>query len=723
MEYRRLGSAGLKVSALSLGSWVTYGPQVNTESAAALIKAAYDRGVNFFDNAEAYAAGKSEEIMGAALRRLGLRRESYIVSSKFFWGLNDGPNQKNTLNRKYLMQAVDGSLKRFGFDFIDLVFCHRPDPETPVEEVVWAMSDIVASGKALYWGTSMWSADQIREAWEIADRRGLRKPQMEQPQYNLLDRTKVESEFERLYDGIGLGLTTWSPLASGVLSGKYAKGVPEGTRLSLPGYGWLKDDVLRPESVKAANELKALAAGNRRYGPSARDCLVRPEQARQHRHHRREPIGASRGEPEGHRSPAQAHSRFPRARRRGGQAGDGHRRGLTLEQVPWPERRLGSMELDFSEEWRVSALPKVSRRQCGGRGRSEGPGSFAARELASTLDQDGLPRPGSRRGRRRRGGSCPPPGSRPPGPGAPAVGAALPCFSLARDSSDHVEICGEKGDGLLRGVYDFLEALGARWVAPGEGGERLPRGPKLSIAESLSIGPGISSRRSDDDAIPATLILGHGAYLERWEDYLLWAARAGYASVFIHTTSDALAMGAAPESLYETLRPSIAEAARRLGLGLELGGHGLSALVPRSLFAEEPELFRERGGERLIDRNFCPSSASGTGHRVGGLRRPRGGPSGDIGIPRMARRPPWGRMVLLRRLRRPLSGGPVSQGRARARRRPGRRAPRRGDFLPRLSRYRGHRDGPRADEGRRERSSRPTSSSSGPRACVPGAPR
>jgi aryl-alcohol dehydrogenase-like predicted oxidoreductase len=159
------------------------------------------------------------------------------------------------------MQAVEGSLKRFGFDFIDLVFCHRPDPETPVEEVVWAMSDIVASGKALYWGTSMWSADQIREAWEIADRRNLRKPQMEQPQYNLLDRTKVEMEFERLYDGIGLGLTTWSPLASGVLSGKYAKGVPEGSRLALPGYEGLKGKVLKPESVKAAGDLKELAAG------------------------------------------------------------------------------------------------------------------------------------------------------------------------------------------------------------------------------------------------------------------------------------------------------------------------------------------------------------------------------------------------------------------------------------------------------------------------------
>ena len=260
MEYRRLGNAGLKVSALSLGSWVTYGPQVNVDSAAAILKAAYDRGVNFFDNAEAYAAGQSEEIMGAAFRKLGLRRESYIVSSKYFWGLNEGPNQKNTLNRKYLMQAVEGSLRRLGMEHIDLVFCHRPDPETPIEEVVWAMSDMIASGKALYWGTSMWSAEQIREAWEIADRRNLRKPQMEQPQYNLLDRDLVEKEYERLYDGIGLGLTTWSPLASGMLSGKYAKGVPSGSRLSLPGYEWLKGQVLKPESIKAASDLAVLAA-------------------------------------------------------------------------------------------------------------------------------------------------------------------------------------------------------------------------------------------------------------------------------------------------------------------------------------------------------------------------------------------------------------------------------------------------------------------------------
>lgn len=241
MEYRRLGNAGVKVSVLSLGSWVTYGSQVDIGEAARTLAAAYDRGVNFFDNAEAYAKGQSEEIMGAALKKLGWRRESYLVSSKFFWGLNEGPNQKNTLNRKYLMQAVDGSLRRFGLEHLDLIFCHRPDPQTPIEEVVWAMSDIIASGKALYWGTSEWSAEEIREAWEIADRRNLRKPQMEQPQYNLLVRDRVENEYARLYDGIGLGLTTWSPLASGVLSGKYAKGIPADSRLALSGYEWLKN--------------------------------------------------------------------------------------------------------------------------------------------------------------------------------------------------------------------------------------------------------------------------------------------------------------------------------------------------------------------------------------------------------------------------------------------------------------------------------------------------
>jgi voltage-dependent potassium channel beta subunit len=259
MEYRRLGSAGIKVSALSLGSWVTYGAQVDIGAAAGMMAAAYDRGVNFFDNAETYAAGKSEEIMGAALKKLGWRRMSYLVSTKLYWGLADGPNEKNTLNRKYLMQGIDGSLKRLGLDFVDLLYCHRPDPDTPMEEVVWAMSDIVASGRALYWGTSEWSAEQIRQAWEIADRRNLRKPQMEQPQYSILVRDKVENQYKRLYGDIGLGLTTWSPLASGVLSGKYAKGIPAGSRLSLPGFEWLQGRFSQ-EVLRSAAALEPIAS-------------------------------------------------------------------------------------------------------------------------------------------------------------------------------------------------------------------------------------------------------------------------------------------------------------------------------------------------------------------------------------------------------------------------------------------------------------------------------
>ncbi len=267
MEYRRLGSAGIKVSALSLGSWVTYSTQVDITAAANMMAAAYDRGVNFFDNAETYAAGKSEEIMGAALKKLGWRRASYLVSTKLYWGLHEGPNEKNTLNRKYLMQGIDGSLKRLDMDFVDLLFCHRPDPDTPMEEVVWAMNDIVASGKALYWGTSEWSAEQIRQAWEIADRRNLRKPQMEQPQYSLLARDKVENDYKRLYADIGLGLTTWSPLASGVLSGKYAQGIPADSRLALPGYEWLKKRF-------STDVLKSAAA----LGPIAKDLGGTPSQ-------------------------------------------------------------------------------------------------------------------------------------------------------------------------------------------------------------------------------------------------------------------------------------------------------------------------------------------------------------------------------------------------------------------------------------------------------------
>ena len=179
--------------------------------------------------------------MGRALKKVGWRRASYIISTKFFWGLHDGPNEKDTLNRKYLMQAIDGSLARLQLEHVDLVYCHRPDPNTPMEEVVRAMSDIISQGKALYWGTSEWSAEQIAEAWRIADRRNLHRPQMEQPQYNILVHERVEREYAPLYEEIGLGLTTWGPLRSGLLSGKYTKGVPEGSRASLPGYEWLRE--------------------------------------------------------------------------------------------------------------------------------------------------------------------------------------------------------------------------------------------------------------------------------------------------------------------------------------------------------------------------------------------------------------------------------------------------------------------------------------------------
>ncbi|HUX20155.1 MAG TPA: aldo/keto reductase [Spirochaetia bacterium] len=232
MEYRRLGSAGIKVSALSLGSWVTFGNQVDVDSAVEAMKTAYDAGCNFFDNAEAYAAGKSEEIMGKALKKLGWRRGSYLVSTKIYWGLNDGPNEKNTLNRKRLREGIEGALKRFDLDYIDLVYCHRADPETPIEETVWSMHTMIERGQALYWGTSEWSAEEIREAWEVAERHHLHKPQMEQSQYNLFVRKRVEKEYKRIFDNLGYGLTVWSPLSLGILTGKYDSGVPEGSRLS-----------------------------------------------------------------------------------------------------------------------------------------------------------------------------------------------------------------------------------------------------------------------------------------------------------------------------------------------------------------------------------------------------------------------------------------------------------------------------------------------------------
>jgi len=229
------------------------------ELARECMATAYAAGVNFFDNAEVYARGASETIMGNVLKKLGWRRSSYIVSTKFFWGLQDGPNQKNTLNRKYLLGAIDGSLERLQLDHVDLVFCHRPDPETPIEETVWAMHDIIRSGKALYWGTSEWSAAEITTAWQIADKHHLAKPVMEQPEYNLFRRDKVEKEYARLYTDIGLGTTTWSPLASGVLSGKYNDGVPAGSRATIKGYEWLAERIVDQAKIAKVRKLAPIA--------------------------------------------------------------------------------------------------------------------------------------------------------------------------------------------------------------------------------------------------------------------------------------------------------------------------------------------------------------------------------------------------------------------------------------------------------------------------------
>ncbi|NNC91050.1 MAG: aldo/keto reductase [Acidimicrobiia bacterium] len=259
MEYRRLGNSGLKLSVLSFGSWVTFHNQFGDDLGRETMQAALEAGVNFFDNAEVYAGGESERLMGRVVKDLGWDRADYVISTKLFWGLRPGPNMRNTLNRKYLMQAIDGSLERLGLDFVDLLFAHRADPDTPIEETVFAMHDIVASGKALYWGTSEWPAADIRAAWEIADKHHLHKPQMEQPEYNLFNRRPVEEEYARLYSEIGLGTTTWSPLASGLLTGKYLDGIPEGSRGSLPGYEWLKDSLTDEERLDKVRRLKAVA--------------------------------------------------------------------------------------------------------------------------------------------------------------------------------------------------------------------------------------------------------------------------------------------------------------------------------------------------------------------------------------------------------------------------------------------------------------------------------
>ena len=260
MEYRRLGDTGVKVSVLSFGSWVTFDNQLDVDLALECMQAAHDAGCNFFDNAEAYAGGKSESIMGRALRELGWPRWSYMVTTKLFWGIHGAdPNMRNTLNRKYLMQAIDGSLDRFGLDFVDVVYCHRADPDTPMEETVWAMSEMVSQGKALYWGTSEWTADEIRHAIEIAERHHLHKPVTEQSQYNLVERTKVEEEYARLFADTGYGNTIWSPLASGLLTGKYKGGIPEDSRAALKGYGWLAERMSDQDALERIERLRPIA--------------------------------------------------------------------------------------------------------------------------------------------------------------------------------------------------------------------------------------------------------------------------------------------------------------------------------------------------------------------------------------------------------------------------------------------------------------------------------
>jgi len=259
MEYRRLGGSGLQVSALGFGSWVTFDTQMDLTPALECMQAARDAGCNFFDNAEAYAGGRSEEIMGRALRELGWPRWSYVLTTKLYWGIHDDPNMKFTLNRKYLMHGIDGSLERFGLDFVDVVYCHRSDPDTPMLETVRAMSDIVSSGRALYWGTSEWSADEIRHAIDLAELHHLHAPITEQSQYNLIERRRVEKEYARLHAETGYGNTIWSPLASGLLTGKYRDGVPEGSRAALEGYEWLRDRLTDADALARVEALRPIA--------------------------------------------------------------------------------------------------------------------------------------------------------------------------------------------------------------------------------------------------------------------------------------------------------------------------------------------------------------------------------------------------------------------------------------------------------------------------------
>lgn len=269
MKYRKLGKWGIQVSELSLGSWLTFGKQISDDTAKELMVTAYDNGVNFFDNAEIYARGKSEEVMGKILKDTGWGRDTYVVSTKVFWG-GDKPNQTG-LSRKHIMEGINNSLRRLQLDYVDLFFCHRPDPETPIEETVFAMNDVIRQGKAYYWGTSEWSAQQITEAHLVARQYGLIPPAMEQPQYNMVTRQRFELEYAPLYKEFGMGTTIWSPLASGLLTGKYNQGAPqEQTRLSMEGLDWLRDRVIGENDIAQQNieKVKQLSALEQELGLS-----------------------------------------------------------------------------------------------------------------------------------------------------------------------------------------------------------------------------------------------------------------------------------------------------------------------------------------------------------------------------------------------------------------------------------------------------------------------
>jgi len=261
MEYRRLGKSGLKLSTLSLGSWVTFHQQIDDSKADMLMGLAYDRGINFFDNAEAYAKGESEKMMGRVLKKKQWDRTSYVVSSKVFFGIHGEDNKptQRGLSRKHLVEACNEALQRLQTDYLDLYFCHRPDKETPIEEVVWTMNHLIQQGKILYWGTSEWSAAEIMEAFMVAEKYRLIGPTMEQPQYNLFERTKLEKDYLTIFKDVGLGTTIWSPLASGILTGKYNDGIPKGSRLDDKQMEWLKNNILNDDKIERVRNLKKVA--------------------------------------------------------------------------------------------------------------------------------------------------------------------------------------------------------------------------------------------------------------------------------------------------------------------------------------------------------------------------------------------------------------------------------------------------------------------------------